>query len=96
MSAQREPSTGFVVFGLVLFAGPGIAFEAILYFTFGWQIAALPILACLIVLGYRIVWVPVDGSGNGSAGTREPGAGMRYMVELNPEDPDAGVPRKGA
>lgn len=88
MNAQKEPSTGFAVFGLVLFAGPGIAFEMILWHFFGWHVAALPILAALCVLGYRIAW-PVD-SGNAGAGGN--GAGVPYAIRINPEDPDAGIP----
>jgi hypothetical protein len=92
MATRKEDSTGFVLFGLVLWAGGGGTFEAILFYTFGWQIAALPVAAFLCVLGHRVVWPPADGNA-GTSGSR---AGTPYVVQLDPEDPDAGVPRQRA
>lgn len=92
MASRKDPSTGFAIFGLVLFIGPGIAFEMILFYTFGWQIAALPFLAAFALLGYRIAWPPVDGN----AGTGGNGAGVPFALQIDPEDPDAGIPRQGA
>lgn len=92
MTAPKEPGTGFLLFAMILCLGSGGAFEAILYFVFGWQIAALPVLAFLCVLGYRAAWVPADGN----AGTRGNDAGAGYVIRLDPDDPDAGVPRRGA
>lgn len=99
MSNQGDPSTATALFGAVLACVGFIGFEAILYAEFGWKIAALPVFAIIAVLGYRACWVPTDGTAGpmgGSAGTRGSAAGMPYVVQLDPDDPDAGVPRRGA
>lgn len=99
MPNQGDPSTGTALFGLMLAASSFIAFEMILYLKFGWEIAALPVLAMLMVLGYRMCWVPADGSAGpmgGNAGARGSGAGAGYVVRLDPDDPDAGLPRRKA
>jgi hypothetical protein len=92
MSANNDPSTGFAIFGLILWAVSGGAFEWLLFDLFGWKIAALPVLGYLCVLGYQIVWPPVSGS----AGTGGSGTGVPYAVRIDPDDPDAGIPRRGA
>jgi hypothetical protein len=97
MANQGDPSTGVALLGLVLAAGGFFSFETILYFQFGWQIAALPVAAIIAVLGYRLCWVPTDGSAGpmgGNAGASGSDAGTGYVVRLDPEDPDAGIPRR--
>lgn len=92
MVAQKEHSTAFSLFGVLLWAGAFMAFEMILWTRFGWEIAALPPLAFLTKLGYDVAWPPA----NGNAGTNGNGTGTGYVIELNPDDPDAGLPRRGA
>lgn len=99
MTNQGDPSTATALFGALLACAGFIGFEMILFFEFGWRIAGLPVCAVIAVLGYRLCWVPADGSAGpmgGNAGANGSGAGMPYVVQLNPEDPDAGVPRRGA
>jgi len=92
MSDRKEPSTLAALFGMLLFAGGGIAFEMILWQRFGWEIALLPVCIVFAVVGYQLCWVPADGN----AGTGGSGTGTGYVVQVNPEDPDAGIPRRGA
>jgi hypothetical protein len=92
MANQGDPSTGFAIFGLFLFGIGGGAFEAILFYKFGWQVAALPLAAFLCVVGYQIAWPPA----NGNAGTSGNGAGVPFVVRIDPDDPDAGLPRRKA
>lgn len=93
MVQRNEPSGGFLAFGMILFVGGGMSTLALLWITFGWQVAVIPVAAWVCLIGYRVCWVPADGSGNGNAGTGAGTAGVPYVVQLDPEDPDAGIPR---
>lgn len=90
MPPQKDPSTPVALFGALLFLASFGAFEWILFDTFGWRIAALPALAIFGTLGYVLCWVPVSGN----AGTSGNGTGTGYTVQLDPDDPDAGIPRR--
>lgn len=92
MVQQKEPGTAFAVFGLILFLVSGVAFELILWHKFDWEIAALPACLAFGSIGFRIAWPPADGN----AGASGNGAGVPYAVRIDPDDPDAGVPRQSA
>jgi hypothetical protein len=92
MTQQKEPSAAFAVFGLVLFIVSGMIGELILWQRFGWEVAALPACLAFGTIGFRIAWPPADGN----AGARGSGAGAPYVIQLDPEDPDAGIPRRPA
>jgi len=92
--AERDIQNGSVppLVGLILLAASPIAFLALLVVHIGWWVLVFPALALTTFLGWRMATV----RGNGSAGAREREAGMPYAVELDPDDPDAGVPRRSA
>lgn len=91
---QGENSGGTTrpIIGLILLSISPTGFLALLVWQVGWWSLAFPALGLLALLGWRMVTVPASGS----AGAGGNGAGVPYVIQLNPEDPNAGVPRRKA
>lgn len=96
MSDRKAPGIAFEVTGLILFLASGMTFVMILWQRFGWEFAALAACLAFGTVGFRMCWGPASGSAGTGAGARGSDAGVPFAVALDPEDPDAGIPRRPA